>query len=113
MAHMNRDHGLNVQHILNAAELADRKVHIVLKWDTDEVAYGVLRSSEHLGVIRSSLCQDETRASEHLRTNAYHLLHMVGPTDWPIWLAVVPRIWRRRRDRRGDSTPEPSLLRAR
>jgi hypothetical protein len=48
---VNRDHGLNVQHILNAAELADRKVDIVLKWNTDEVAYGVLRRGEHLGVV--------------------------------------------------------------
>src|SRR5262249_2824817 len=84
---MNRDHGLNVQHILNAAELADRKVAIVLKWNTDEVAYGVLRSGEYLSVIRSSLCQDQTRASEHLQTNAHHLVHIVGPTDWRRWRA--------------------------
>src|SRR5215475_4909119 len=81
---MNRDYGLNVKHILNAAELADWKVDIVLKWNTDEVAYGVLRSGEYLGVIRSSLCQDQTRASEHLQTDAYRLVHIVGPTDWPI-----------------------------
>lgn len=44
----------------------------------DEVAYGVLKSGEHLAVIRGSSCRKQTRASEHLQTNA-HLLRARPP----------------------------------
>lgn len=52
---VNRYHGLNVQHILHAAEAPDREVHIVLKWHADEVSYRILEGRQDLAIIRCSL----------------------------------------------------------
>jgi hypothetical protein len=50
-SHVNRDHRLNIQHILDAAELADREVHVVLKGHTDALAHRVLEGGEQLVIV--------------------------------------------------------------
>jgi len=75
---MKRDHGLNIQYILNPAILTDWKVHIVLKRNADEVAHWILKCRKQLVIVRGPLALKQAYRCDRKGATIHRKPHLVS-----------------------------------